>query len=208
MKRRYLYLLCSIFILASCGPNIREDMDPLPYFKNLYGSYKLTGISWLGGYNFDIIDDGDGFRKSMLEHFQDMIGYYEPSYSATVGKEYNNNTESDVSVFNFVIPYPYFIQVEDEWKCSSVHNLQLSIRIPNIFYTKGIEYSDFYLCYQDNDDLFLSCIEKMSIIVRSSTIQDIFELRIYFKNLPHDTLGKEQMMDNNGYISYHYYKPK
>lgn len=197
--KKILFYIFPLLCLFSCEQPIDVD-NPDQGISTLFGSYYLREVIWDGNYYLDL-DEDDLLTTNLLYEIRNMIGYYEPDYTASVGKETNVYSGRNYSVFNLTIPYPFFTQTKDGWKCSCIYNLNQTITVADSDFLLGESFGERHINYRDTSDIFLANIDRISIFVDSFETES-FELRIHCNDLPYNGPKNKPESENEGDLIY------
>lgn len=181
-----------------CEKTILPEENKGKDIQSLYGEYFISDIHWTG-LPVDLNSDGKS-QWNLKAEFQEKIGYYEPYYSASIERGHSADAnDPEISVFNVVLPYPFFFVSDGEWICSSVRNIHLSLKTADSSFI--LDSTNCAICpnYQDDSDLFLSNILGICVVAHSYE-DSSFEVRVHCR-LPYEVPGREQVL-NDGYIYY------
>lgn len=205
--KKVLVLILSFFCMLSFVSCEKEN-KPDTFESNMhrmYGDYKLSDIHW-PGLPVDLNNDGSGYWDLLYE-FKNKIGYYEPDYIAMVNDgtvySYKKSYAEYATAFNVAIPYPYFIEDEGEWKCTSIRTIQLTLRSTEKTFEFRTNCSFIYPGFNDPDDLFLANVKDISLVVDSFE-EKVFQIGVHC-SLPTLPNGRGQTINEN-YLYYEYTK--
>lgn len=205
--KKVLVLILSFFCMLSFVSCEKEN-KPDSFESNMhrmYGDYKLSDIHW-PGLPVDLNNDGIGYWDLLYE-FKNKIGYYEPDYIAMVNDgtvySYKESYAEYATAFNVAIPYPYFIEDEGEWKCTSIRTIQLTLRSTEKTFEFRTNCSFIYPGFNDPDDLFLANVKDISLVVDSFE-EKVFQIGVHC-SLPTPPNGGGQTINEN-YLYYEYTK--